>query len=366
MKLTEGHQYHLELPASDQFTWPTSISLEVAAGAELILSSQLLKRAVIAADAGSTQPWLIQLQPGSRLEIDGILVTLPIRVESVPRELNSLSQQSKGTERLTTTASPCSTGSSMNGSTGTSGSVDRLPELTFRHSTLMHRPGDEQPVLTITGEGLRLHFASCRTGQISIEDSPLSAGQCPRRPFDIQMQDTIWAATLSPLVEVVSPRPSVRLTVARSTLLGSLELEGPLIGEDSVFLSDVNVHRYDQGYLRHCYVYIHEHSERRTPLRYRCVPSYSATVPEVIKPEELFVSLDPTHPGYAQLRHTVSQKILRGAEDESEMGAFHDEFFPQRKAVLESRLSEFTPADAVAHLLIADDLPPTPVQLDRH
>jgi len=29
-------------------------------------------------------------------------------------------------------------------------------------------------------------------------------------------------------------------------------------------------------------------------------------------------------------------------------------------------LSEFTPADAVAHLLIADDLPPTPVQLDRH
>jgi len=34
----------------------------------------------------------------------------------------------------------------------------------------------------------------------------------------------------------------------------------------------------------------------------------------------------------------------RGADDESEMGAFHDLFQPQREANLLARLDEFTPA----------------------
>lgn len=72
--------------------------------------------------------------------------------------------------------------------------------------------------------------------------------------------------------------------------------------------------------------------------------------------DELFVSLKPGHPGYAQLRLDASDKILRGAEDESELGAYHDEFFPQRRAALMSRMEEFTPADAAFQLIFADDL----------
>jgi hypothetical protein len=37
-------------------------------------------------------------------------------------------------------------------------------------------------------------------------------------------------------------------------------------------------------------------------------------------------------------------EILRGADDESEMGAFHDLFQPQRAANLLARLEEYIPA----------------------
>ena len=47
-----------------------------------------------------------------------------------------------------------------------------------------------------------------------------------------------------------------------------------------------------------------------------------------------------------------------GAEDESELGVFHDDFRPQRSAALEARLHEFTPADMQSAVIYADDLWP--------
>jgi len=38
------------------------------------------------------------------------------------------------------------------------------------------------------------------------------------------------------------------------------------------------------------------------------------------------------------------REIKRGADDESEMGVFHDLFQPQREANLRARLEEYTPA----------------------
>ena len=49
-------------------------------------------------------------------------------------------------------------------------------------------------------------------------------------------------------------------------------------------------------------------------------------------------------PTYAQLALGCGEEITRGADDESEMGAFHDLFQPQRAANLASRLTEFVPA----------------------
>jgi hypothetical protein len=38
------------------------------------------------------------------------------------------------------------------------------------------------------------------------------------------------------------------------------------------------------------------------------------------------------------------------------MGAFHDNYWPQRSAALAARLQEYTPAEMISAVLYADDL----------
>ena len=49
-------------------------------------------------------------------------------------------------------------------------------------------------------------------------------------------------------------------------------------------------------------------------------------------------------PSYCQLTTTCAQEITRGADDESEMGGFHDLYQPQRTANLQAGLDEYAPA----------------------
>ncbi len=58
-------------------------------------------------------------------------------------------------------------------------------------------------------------------------------------------------------------------------------------------------------------------------------------------------------PTYCQLAHTCAEEIKRGADDESETGAFHDLYQPQRAANLRTRLEEYTPAGADAGIIYA-------------
>jgi hypothetical protein len=51
-------------------------------------------------------------------------------------------------------------------------------------------------------------------------------------------------------------------------------------------------------------------------------------------------------PSYCQLAEHCAEEITRGADDESEMGVFHDLFQPQRAANLRARLDEYIPARA--------------------
>ncbi|MES9991933.1 MAG: hypothetical protein ABW098_08270 [Candidatus Thiodiazotropha sp.] len=60
------------------------------------------------------------------------------------------------------------------------------------------------------------------------------------------------------------------------------------------------------------------------------------------------------NPGYAQLLVDCSSEITRGADDESEMGAFHDLFQPQRMSNLEARLEEFVPAGMDIDIILSD------------
>ena len=59
-------------------------------------------------------------------------------------------------------------------------------------------------------------------------------------------------------------------------------------------------------------------------------------------------------PAYCQLSDDCAVEIKRGADDESEMGVFHDLFQPQREANLRARLDEYTPAGMDAGILFVD------------
>ncbi len=67
-----------------------------------------------------------------------------------------------------------------------------------------------------------------------------------------------------------------------------------------------------------------------------------------------FVSTRYGTPEYCQLATTCAEEIVRGADDESEMGVFHDLFQPQRMAALRARLDEFVPASADVGIILVN------------
>jgi len=60
------------------------------------------------------------------------------------------------------------------------------------------------------------------------------------------------------------------------------------------------------------------------------------------------------NPRYARLARHCADEIRRGADDESEMGVYHDLFQPQREANLRARLDEYTPAGMTVGLFLDD------------
>ena len=108
----------------------------------------------------------------------------------------------------------------------------------------------------------------------------------------------------------------------------------------------------------------------RTPRRYRCQPDEAIAalkrrlppgdrLLEAIAAEQLRLKPQFTddrygRPAYAQLGPDCAPEISRGADDESEMGAWHERFQPQRAANLRARLAQSTPAGMHVGLLFAN------------
>jgi hypothetical protein len=139
------------------------------------------------------------------------------------------------------------------------------------------------------------------------------------------------------------------------------------LAENTLFVGCVTVARRQTGCMRFCYV----RPNSRTPPRFHCQPDLAASLaiealvnrardanePEPSRADKeaaaaiarqrvkpIFTSLRYGSPAYCQLAEACPQEIVRGADDESEMGAFHHLFQSQRLASLTARLEEYTPA----------------------
>ena len=165
------------------------------------------------------------------------------------------------------------------------------------------------------------------------------------------------------------------LTIRRTTVLRNLQVQRITAGDDCIFTGDIRVREQQHGYLRNSYVPLNaddtvdpSHSKypsQRTPRRFRCQPDL--IVSENIRreasgqlaldrPHPQFLSVEYGQPNYCQLPTETDKAIAQGSESESEMGVFHNEYFPQRRSRLEQQLTDFTPANMQAAVLFADEL----------
>lgn len=182
-------------------------------------------------------------------------------------------------------------------------------------------------------------------------------------PIRICINDSILDATDPEIEALGAPGCTVAhacLNIVRTTVFGQIQVHAIELGENCIFAGRITVARRQKGCLRFCYVT----PGSRTPRRYRCQPdlvigpiqeafrrdSMSETEKDSKLEQErtrvrpVFNSVRYGTPRYCQLSDCCPEEIKSGADDESEMGVFHDLYQPQRMANLSVRLDEYLPA----------------------
>jgi hypothetical protein len=250
-----------------------------------------------------------------------------------------------------------------------------LCDVTIRHSTLVPGWGldcdcepkrPNEPSLELLNTGARIVIEHSIIGSIHVV-----ADEVQTDPVEISVSDSIVDATSEVRDAIAAPNLPLafaRLTLVRSTVIGKVNTHAIALAENSLFMGHIVVGRRQQGCMRFCYVT----PGSRTPRRYHCQPDGAVAALDEVEPpltaaEKSTLQVRETqrvrprfnsrrygNPAYCQLAVDCAEEIKRGADDESEMGAFHDLFQPQREANLRTRLDEFTPAGMEAGILFVN------------
>jgi hypothetical protein len=163
----------------------------------------------------------------------------------------------------------------------------------------------------------------------------------------VTLTDSILDATAPAEVAFATPDAigaGAPLTLNACTVIGKIHaLTLPLV-TNCILLAElaagdawnapVIAARRQEGCLRFSYV----PASARVPRRYQCLPE-SAPSPELATPS--FTSLRYGFPAYCQLSGRAGAKLLTGADDERQPGAFHFLYQPQREINLRVRLDEY-------------------------
>jgi hypothetical protein len=151
--------------------------------------------------------------------------------------------------------------------------------------------------------------------RLSITDSIISSGK--------DSDDKLAAITA----------PGAEAELERSTFFGGGAVRS-VEASNCIFMGVLEAARRQTGCVRFSYLPL----ESKAPRRFRCQPE---DVTEAVRVQPQFTSRRYGDPGYAQLSGRCAVEIRQGADDEAEMGAFHDLFQPQRETNLRVRLDEY-------------------------
>ena len=138
--------------------------------------------------------------------------------------------------------------------------------------------------------------------------------------------------------------PGAPLTMENSSVIGKVYTHTMKLASNTVFFADlkstdtwpapVRAERLQQGCVRFSFV----PPGSQLPRLHRCQPA---------KPEDsarvrpVFTSLRYGDAGYCQLSPACAVEITQGADDQAEMGAFHNLYQPRREANLRAALDEY-------------------------
>jgi len=215
------------------------------------------------------------------------------------------------------------------------------------------------------------------TARVCIEHSIIGAirvirGDVSANPIRVHISDTIIDATsigapaLGAPDSVVAP---VVLNASRSTFIGQVQVHAVELAENCIFAAELLAARRQLGCMRFCYV----PPGSRTPPRFRCQPDLAEQGADALakseglsatqwhatreaegrRVEPQFFTTNYGASAYCRLAQTCADEIKRGAEDQSEMGVFHDLFEPQRVTNLRIRLAEYVPAGTDVGIIFA-------------
>ena len=252
-----------------------------------------------------------------------------------------------------------------------------LDQVTLRHCTLV--PGwalradcsarrMEEPSLQLIETSAALQIEHSILGTIEL----VGGKERKTGRNQVQILDSIVdaveedGAAIHAIGEVVAP---FVLRIERSTILGRVETHAIELAENSIFTGRVLVARRQIGCMRFCYV----PGGSRTPPRYACQPDLAnqsvkaalKLAPETsadgkafrqeeqnrVLPE--FMSTRYGQANYCRLADGNAAELKKGAEDQGEMGVFHDVFESQKEHNLRVRLNEYSPAGMDAGIIFA-------------
>ena len=315
---------HAIIEISDNGAYQEQIDLEVRPGERLVLRAEEGKRPVLRLlDWYSNRP-------------DALRITGP---ECEPEDADCCAKPEVVLDGLVITGR----------SVWVSGWLGRLQ---IRHCTLV--PGwsldqhcgpafEEEPSLELVDTTACTQIEHSILGTIRVTQNEVAT-----EPLPIFLSDSVLDATGQDLDALTGPQEChahAVFSAARSTVVGRLRTHQIGLVDNSILLGEVCVARRMDGCVRFSWV----EPGSRTPRRHECQPeSTKDGVVGRLRPR--FTSLRYGQPGYAQLALDCSEEVRRGADDGSEMGAFHDLFQPQREDNLRARIDEFTPAGCDAGL----------------
>ena len=198
-----------------------------------------------------------------------------------------------------------------------------LRALRLRHCTVLP---SANPSLIVDFPDVTIEIDHCITGAL-----------CVHERSNVSITDSIVDATNEAAVAFAAPNGTDAggtFQIADSTVVGTVHTLELKYASNTIFMSDVRSEKKQSGCVRFCYLPL----TSVVPRRYRCQPDQER---DALRMKPQFTSLAYGEPGYGQLALRTAAQIRKGADDEAEMGAFHELYEPQRGTNLRIRLDEY-------------------------